>query len=313
MKKSLVSFLGIFSLFIFGKPIINKTTATEGEKSKKSHEEEENQTKPIVVNDLEFAGQPVPMATPAIKRRFYTELATSKYWRFIATNLTVKSDRYFPVVRPILKKYGIPDDFKYIPLMESGFSNKVSVSGAAGPWQLMPVTAKHYGLSINSQVDERYNLALSTEAACKYIAHLHHQLGDWTLAAAAFNKGLGGIKNAVERQKTDSYYQLKLNPQAQHYVFRILATKEVVEHPSRHGFIHKAAHFHYSIPTMRIKVNNSVANLAVFAKKHGISLHTLHVYNPWLRANRFDNPKRKVCYFEIPMLNEYYVPKLSTI
>ncbi len=313
MKKGLVSFFGIFSLFSFGKLLHHPTIEGESQKPEKIHEKDEIKTTSIVSDELAFAGQPVPMATPAVKRRFYTELATSKYWRFIATNLTVKSDRYFPVVRPILKKYGIPDDFKYIPLMESGFTNKVSVSGAAGPWQLMPETAKHYGLLMNNQIDERYNLALSTDAACKYIAHLHHQLGDWTLAAAAFNKGLDGIKNAVARQKTASYYTLKLNPQAQHYVFRILATKEVVEHPSRHGFINKAAHFHYSIPTLRIKVNNSITNLSAFAKKHGISLQTLRAYNPWLRANRFDNPGRKVCYLEIPLLNEFYVPKVNAI
>jgi len=106
---------------------------------------------------------------------------------------------------------------------------------------------------------------------------------------------------------------LKLNSQAQHYVFRILATKEVVEHPSRHGFISKSAHFHYSIPTLRIKVNNSITNLSAFAKKHGISLQTLRAYNPWLRANRFDNPGRKVCYLEIPLLNEFYVPRVKAI
>ncbi len=304
MKKSLVSFLGISSLFTFAKLPSQDITNGENIQKKGFLEQGENTKIAPVSIDLEFAGQLVPLANPSVKRRFAIELTTSKYWRFIAINLTAKADKNFPVIRPILKKYGIPDDFKYIPLMESGFTNKVSVSGAAGPWQLMPETAKHYGLTINSQVDERYNMALSTEAACKYIWHLHHQLHDWTLTAAAFNKGLDGIKNAVARQKTESYYKLKLNPQAQFYVFRILAAKAVVENPSKYGYLGKTAHFHYSIPTFRVKISNSITNLSVFAKKHGISMHTLRVYNPWLRSNRLDNPNRKVCFIEIPMLNE---------
>jgi membrane-bound lytic murein transglycosylase D len=313
MLKSFISFFGIFSLFSFSKLPHPGITEGESQKPKKLHEKEENKTHTIVSQELEFAGQPVPMATPAVKRRFNTELATSKYWRFIATNLTAKADKYFPVVRPILKKYGIPDDFKYVPLMESGFTNKVSISGAAGPWQLMPEIAKHYGLTMNSQVDERLNLTLSTEAACKYLYHLHHQLHDWTLAAAAFNKGLDGIKNAVEKQKQGSYYKLKLNWQAQHYVYRILAAKEVVEHPARYGHLAKSAHFHYSIPTFKVKITNSITNLTVFAKKHGISLHTLRAYNPWLKANRFDNPDRKVCYLDIPILTELDMTRVRTI
>ena len=304
MKKSIISFLGISSLFVFAKTPHRAATNGESTPQKGFLEHDENSKISPVSVDMEFAGQAVPLSDPSVKRRFAIELTTSKYWRFIATNLTAKSERYFPVIRPILKKYGIPDDFKYIPLMESGFTNKVSVSGAAGPWQLMPETAKHYGLTINSQVDERYNLALSTEAACKYIWHLHHQLHDWTLTAAAFNKGLDGIKNAVARQKTGSYYNLRLNPQAQFYVFRILAAKAVVENPSKYGYLSRTAHFHYSIPTFKVKINNSISNLSVFAKKHGISMHTLKAYNPWLRSDRLDNPKKNVCYLEIPMLNE---------
>lgn len=304
MKKSILSFLGISSFFVFGKQPC--TSVSEGESIHNNDylEQNENIVNIEISHAPEFAGLPVPMSNPVVKRRFYIELTTAKYWRYIAANLTVKADRFFPEVEPVLKKYGIPDDFKYIPIMESGFGNKVSASGAAGPWQLMPETAKHYGLIVNSQVDERFNVERSTEAACKYLYHLHHQLHDWTLAAAAYNKGLDGVKNAVEKQKTKSYYKLKLNQQAQVYVYRILAAKEVILNPSKYGYLSRTAHFHYSIPTFRIRINNSISNLALFAKKHGISIHTLRAYNPWLRANSFDNPKRRICYLEIPMLNE---------
>lgn len=304
IKKTLISFLGLCSLFFLGKPF--STSTMEGEDQKKQDELELEPTADfnVVDTDLSFAGQRVPLENSSVKSRFLSQLRLNQAWHPMAANLMHKSGFYFPVIRPILKKYGIPDDFKFVPLIESGFSEKVSYSGAAGPWQMMPATARHYGLEVNNQIDERFNITRSTEAACKMIKDLHKNLKDWTLVAAAFNKGLTGMKAAIHRQKKQTYYQLHLNGQAQQYVFRILAAKKIMEYSPRYNSSHNMAHYYYSIPTFKVRVNKSVANLAQFAKKHGVSLHTLKVYNPWIKSNRFDNPGKKSYVFEIPRLNE---------
>ena len=304
IKKQFISFLGICSLFFFGKPFFLNTMEGEDQKKQDGLAIEPVPDYGLINADLSFAGQRVPLENSTVKRRFILQLNLNQGWKPMAANLIHKSWFYFPVIRPILKKYGIPDDFKYVPLIESGFSDKVSYSGAAGPWQMMPATARHYGLEVNGQIDERFNMVRSTEAACKMIKDLHNNLKDWTLVAAAFNKGLSGVKGAINRQKKHTYYQLHLNGQAQQYVFRILAAKKIMGNSPTYGSPHNMAHFHYSVPTFKVKLNKSVANLGIFARKHGISLKTLKVYNPWLKANRFDNPSNKNYIFEIPRLNE---------
>src|SRR6185437_2846317 len=204
MLKGFVSFFGVFSVFIIGKPLLSKPAEAAEQKKQDLPQLTDREYDEADSEDLNFAGQAAPVSNPVVKRRFVAELKASKYWSYIAISHISRSNKYFPVIRPILKKYGIPDDFKYLPLVESGFSNVVSYSGATGPWQLMPETAKEYGLVMNSQVDERYDMVLSTEAACKFLVHLHHQLHDWTLVAAAYNKGLEGVKTAMEKQKTRS-------------------------------------------------------------------------------------------------------------
>jgi membrane-bound lytic murein transglycosylase D len=299
MRKQFLSFIGVCSLLFVGKIFVNSTTKEESKNPVKTPEADSTASDDLSA-DLRFAGQHVPLEDPAIRQRLERELKANRYWKPIASDLAQKAARYFPIIRPILKKNGIPDDFKYLPLVESGFSNMVSYSGAAGPWQIMPVTGRYYGLAVNSQIDERYHVIRSTEAACKIIKDCYKSLKDWTLVAAAFNKGLEGVKVAMQHQKANSYYKLHLNNQAQRYVFRILALKEIMEHPVKYGFKKNVAHFYYSIPTYRIKITNSVTNLVTFAKSHGISIKTLKTYNPWLKANRFDNPEGKTYYIEVP-------------
>jgi membrane-bound lytic murein transglycosylase D len=303
MKKKFLSLIGICSLLFAGKIFVNSTTKEENQNPAKTPEKDSSAFDGMSA-DLRFAGQHVPLEDPTIKQRLDRELKVNRYWKPIASDLAQKASRYFPIIRPILKKNGIPDDFKYLPLVESGFSNMVSYSGAAGPWQIMPSTGRHYGLAVNSQIDERYHIIRSTEAACKIINDAYKRLKDWTLVAASFNKGLEGIKSAMQREHTNSYYKLHLNTQAQRYVFRILAVKEIMEHPVKYGYKKNVAHFYYSIPTYRIKISNSISNLVSFAKKQGITLKTLKTYNPWLKANRFDNPENKTYYLEIPKEKE---------
>jgi membrane-bound lytic murein transglycosylase D len=295
--------MGICSLLFMGKLFVNSTWKHEAKNPEKTPEKDSIPTNGTE-NDLKFAGQHVPIEDPKVKQRLDHELRKNWYWHPLAADLAQKASRYFPIIRPILKRNGIPDDFKYLPLIESGFSNMVSPSGAAGPWQIMPKTGRHYGLSVNSQIDERYHVIRSTEAACKILKDAYKSLKDWTLVAASFNKGLEGIRGALKNQHTDSYYKLHLNPQAQGYIFRILAVKEIMEHPVKYGFRKNVAHFYYSIPTYRVKITNSVTNLVAFAKKQGVSVKILKAYNPWLRANRFDNPENKTYYIEIPKEKE---------
>mgnify|MGYP003522151490 CR=1 FL=1 len=148
-----------------------------------------------------------------------------------------KADKYLPKIAAILKDYGIPEDFKYIPLVESGLDPKVtSHKGAGGYWQFMPATARLYGLRVDGKVDERKNFVKSTHAAAKYIKSLYEQFGDWTLVAAAYNVGGGSLKSTMRRQNKDNYYHLRLNAETGSYVYKLVSVKEVIEHPDKHGY-----------------------------------------------------------------------------
>lgn len=148
-----------------------------------------------------------------------------------------KAETYLPMIAKILKSHGIPEDFKYIPLVESGLSKAVvSSKGAGGYWQFMPATARLYGLRVNGAVDDRKDLVKSTHAAARYLKYLYAQFGNWTLVAAAYNVGDGSLKGSIRRQKKDDYFALKLNNETGSYVYKLVSMKEIIEHPQKHGY-----------------------------------------------------------------------------
>ncbi|MFA7446022.1 MAG: lytic transglycosylase domain-containing protein [Flavobacteriaceae bacterium] len=249
---------------------------------------------------LNFCGEAVPMEIPDVWERFDREMVINRNLH-ASTELVIKrANRYFPVIEPILAKYGVPDDFKYLAVIESKLENAVSPAGARGIWQFMPATAKEYGLEVNDFVDERYHLEKSTEAACKYLLAAKEKFGNWTLAAASYNGGMNGITRQIERQKVSDFYDLLLTEETFRYVFRILALKEIMQHPEKYAYVIATNELYPPFSTQKITVDSPIENWADFAQQHNINYKTLKIHNPWLRDISLPNKAKKIYYIEIP-------------
>ncbi|MNY14358.1 Membrane-bound lytic murein transglycosylase D precursor [compost metagenome] len=218
-----------------------------------------------------------------------------------STLLIIKrANRSFPIIEPILKKNGVPDDFKYLAVAESALMNATSSAGAKGFWQFMPDTAKERGMEVNDGVDERYHLEKSTEAACKYLLDAYRKFGSWTLAAASYNGGFGGVNKQITIQGVTNYYDLLLTDETARYVFRILALKQIMKNPVEYGFNVVPAELYPNIPTRKLEIDSSITDLAAFAKAQGINYKILKIHNPWLRDRKLTNPAKKKYIIEIP-------------
>ncbi|AZQ44618.1 lytic transglycosylase domain-containing protein [Nonlabens ponticola] len=255
--------------------------------------------------NLNFAGESVPLSDPDIEERFDNELLSNVYFQSNAIKLIKRSEKYFPILEPILAENGIPDDFKYLAVAESALTQAVSPAGARGFWQLMPATARELGLEVNSNVDERYHIEMATRAACEYLKESKARFGTWTLAAAAYNAGKAGISNLQDRQDEDAYYDLLLNSETSRYVFRILALKEIIEQPEKYGFQVAPEHLYTSVPVTHVDVDYEIEDLAAFAKAQKISYKVLKIHNPWLREAKLNNRSRKLYHIAIPEAGYY--------
>ncbi len=258
-----------------------------------------------VPEEMEFAGEPVPLEDSDVYKRMDRELLVNAYWQSNGLLLLKRAHELFPVIEPILASCGIPDDFKYLAVAESALLNAVSPAGAKGVWQFMQSTGREYGLEINSNVDERYNLVKSTEAACKYLLKSKEKFGSWTLAAAAYNAGRSGILRQQDRQEAEDYYDLLLNPETARYIFRILAIKEVMQHPRKYGFSFTEKDLYAPIPTFTVEVDTAISDIPGFARKYGISYKTLKIHNPWLREAHLNNSSHKKYTIQIPQEGYY--------
>jgi hypothetical protein len=224
---------------------------------------------------IDFAGENTPLNVSDVKERFERELLVNA--NLDATTLLIikRANRAFPIIEPILKNNNIPDDFKYLAVIESGLVNAVSPAGAKGVWQFMPETAKEKGLEVNEIVDERYHLEKSTEAACKYLLDAKRKFGSWTLAAASYNGGMTGVNKQIDIQKVTSYYDLLLNEETSRYVFRILALKEIMKNPKLYGFEIESKELYKNIPTRKLEIDSTINDLASFSIAQGINYKIL--------------------------------------
>ncbi len=249
---------------------------------------------------IDFAGEKAPLQIADVRERLDRELLVNANLHSSTILIIKRANRAFPIIEPILKQYGVPDDFKYLAVIESALTNAVSPSGAKGVWQFMPETAKEKGMEVNESVDERYHLQKATEAACKYLVAAKQKFGNWTLAAASYNGGMNGVNTKIVEQQVTDYYDLLLTDETSRYVFRILALKEIMKHPDLYGFeVDKNEMYDY-IPTKTIEVDSSITDLAVFAKKQGINYKILKIHNPWLRDKKLSNATKKKYLIEIP-------------
>ena len=255
--------------------------------------------------NLNFAGESVPMDNPDIYERMDKELLVNTYWQSNGLLLIKRANKYFPVIEPILKEYGVPDDFKYLAVIESGLTQAVSPANAVGFWQILEGTGKDFKLEINDNVDERYHIEKSTRVACEYLKKSKEKFGSWTMAAAAYNAGNTGVMRQLDRQDASNYYDLLLGEETGRYVFRILALKTILSDPGKYGFNFKEDQLYKDIPTRRIKVDTAVADFAAFAKGLDLNYKILKIHNPWLRDSYLNNRSGKEYYLDIPEKGYY--------
>jgi hypothetical protein len=255
---------------------------------------------PEVPSFADFAGEEVPMNLYYVHESLEREILAGTYMHTATVLMFKRANRWFPVIEPILKQNNIPDDFKYLALAESNLSNAVSPSNAEGFWQFLNTTGKKYGLEITEEVDERYNVEKSTEAACQYFREAYQQYGSWTLAAASFNRGVNGLSDALKLQKVHDFYDLYLIDETSRYIFRILALKEIYNHPTKYGFFLHENDFYPVIPVHYITIDSPVTDLPALAFKLGVNYRILREFNPWLRRYTLPNKNGKRYQFIIP-------------
>lgn len=260
-----------------------------------------------IPEDLNFAGEAVPQEDPEIMERVDREFLVNTYWQSNALLLMKRANKYFPIIEPILKKNGIPDDFKYLAVAESGLQNVVSPAGATGFWQIMRGTGREYGLEVNDNVDERYHVEKATQVACDYLNKWKDRFGSWTLTAAAYNAGPAGVQKYMDIQQVDDYYDLLLGQETGRYVFRILAIKEIISNRDKYGFQLDEEDMYAKVPTFKVEVDTAVTSWADFASLYEINYKVLKRHNPWLREPHLNNSSGKKYTIEIPNKGYYRV------
>jgi membrane-bound lytic murein transglycosylase D len=255
---------------------------------------------PELPASLSFAGEPVPLHVADVAERLDRELLVNSYLHATTLLGLKRMQRYEPEIRAVLKQNDLPEDFIYLALAESLFGQVTSPAGAAGFWQLMPDTARGYGLIVNNEVDERFHVQKATIAAIKYLKSAKSRFGSWTNAAASYNRGMGGLSRALQQQGVDSYYDLYLNDETSRYMFRILALKEVLGNPGKYRFELPAAQGYQPLPTRSVKVTSTIADLPAFALEQGTNYKTLRLYNPWIKDYALTVPQGKEFELALP-------------
>ncbi len=259
-------------------------------------------TVPDVPEAMSFAGETVPLANRDTRESLQKELIVTAYMQSRTLASMLAATRYFPVIEPIMKEEGIPADFKYLCVAESSLTpNAVSVAKAAGLWQFMPATGKEFGLEVNDDIDERYHIEKSTRAACKYLKDAYAKFGSWTLAAASYNMGTGGLSSRMQTQKVKSYYDLFLPEETMRYVFRILSLKQIMENPLSYGYAVDPAECHKPYgASKQITVSGANIDWSEVAAANGTTYKMLREYNPWIRTYTCPNRAGKSYSVKIP-------------
>lgn len=253
-----------------------------------------------IPQELDFAGEGLPLTVVDVREKLDREILVNSYWQSNNLLMLKRSSKYFPIIEPILAKNGIPNDFKYLALIESGLQNVVSPAGAAGYWQIMKSTGRENGLEINSEVDERYHIEKSTQVACDYLNEAHNRFGNWTLAAASYNMGMAGTARRLNEQGVTSYYDLRLNTETARYVYRIAAVKQIHEHLSEYGYVYHQDQGYFFPEMDTIIVDTEITNWINWAQTQGITYQTLRTYNPWIQSQHLSNSSNKAYPIWVP-------------
>ena len=267
---------------------------------------------PILPDTMSFAGEKVPLSTYYVHEGLDLEVITNMY-RHSSTMLYFKrANRYFPIIEPILKKNGIPSDFKYLCVIESGLTNATSPAKAQGFWQFIPSTGANYGLTVNDEIDMRNNLEAATEAACQFLKSLKNSLGSWTAAAAAYNCGAGGLIKNMEKQSISNYYNTRLNNETSRYVYRILAMKQIMQHPQEYGFYLRPCDLYPTLPTRTATLSGQNVDIYAFAKANGCSYKVFRELNPWITTEKLTNKANRSYTVKLPVEGGLSLKKIRT-
>lgn len=300
-------FVSAFSIYLF-------TYSTYEEKEDLSYQKVFQANYKIFALNLpktiEFAGEKVPMNLIDVREKLDREMHVNTYWQSNTLLFIKRLNRWFPIIEKILLEENVPNDFKYLALIESGLTQVVSPAGAAGFWQIMKKTAPEFGLEVTSEVDERYHVEKSTHAACLYLKEAKEKFGSWTLAAASYNIGQSGLQRQLNKQEVNSYYDLLLNSETSRYLFRILAAKHILSNANQFGFNFRPKDLYPAITYKTIVTDSSISSFTEFAAQNGINYKVLKYLNPWLRSKELTNSKRKK--YEIKIPDEKFINQLQT-
>ncbi|MFN3873422.1 MAG: transglycosylase SLT domain-containing protein [Ignavibacterium sp.] len=257
-------------------------------------------TQPEIPDEVYLFGEKVPLENFEVYERLDREIIVNAYWHSATILALKRANRWFPVIEPILKRNNIPDDFKYLAVAESNLENVVSPAGATGFWQFIKSAATEYGLEVNNEVDERYDVEKSAEAACKYLKDAYQKFGSWTMAAAAYNAGMNGIDKWSGLQKAKNYYNLVLGIETSRYIARVAAIKIIMENPQKYGFNLTEKDLYKPLKYKEVVLDSSVTDFADYAASLGINYKTLKYFNPWLRDTSLKNKNGKKYIIRIP-------------
>ncbi len=247
-----------------------------------------------------FAGETVPINRFYVKEALEREITVNAYFHSASILIIKKANRWFPVIEPILKKHNIPDDFKYLAVAESALENVVSPAGASGFWQLMKTTAKEYNLEVNEDIDQRFDIELATEVACKYLINSYKKYGNWTMVAASYNAGMGRIDNELQKQKHNDYYDMNFGIETGRYIYRIIALKAMLENPTDYGFYIRSEDKYKAFQLESIIIDSAINDLPSFAKKYNLTYKEFKIYNPWIKQVYLANASGQKYRFQLP-------------
>ncbi|PIE87094.1 MAG: murein transglycosylase [Bacteroidetes bacterium] len=248
--------------------------------------ERQGVTYPDLPKEMTLFGEKIKLDNFDVRERLDKEVIVNTYYHSSTIQILKKANRYFPMIEKILAEEGIPEDMKYLCVIESALNQATSPSGAKGFWQFMPAAGKENGLKINKEVDERFHVEKSTRAACSYLKTARRNFSNWILASASYNCGIGGLKRVMKEQGAKDFFELYMNRETTRYVFRIMALKILMENPAAYGFDPSQMELYEPIKTRKITVSESIKDLADWAKEQGSNLRMLKVLNPWLISNK---------------------------
>lgn len=302
MKKLTIAAIILASLALIGEAFIFATTRESSDDvHRKALKANYHIYAPILPDTLYFAGERVPLNIYYVHESLDRELMVNMYWHSNILLCMKRAGRFFPIIEPILKKNGIPDDFKYLCVIESGLQNVTSSAKAQGYWQFVRSTGERYGLTINDDIDMRNHIEASTEAACRYLKDLKQRFGSWTSAAAAYNCGEGGLSRRFRLESINNYYDVRLNPETARYIYRILAIKLIMQHPQDYGIYIRHCDLYHTIPTQNATLSGQDIDLYEFARQHNCSYKMLRELNPWLINEKIKNKDDQTFTVKLPI------------